>query len=267
MMSWNLPLPALPHSLSHPLSQHLSRLTLCVSALLSATAAQAQITSERIVGYVRDAATQRYLYTEVHQLQLNRDGAPRSGLSVYYDPQGQEIARKTLDYRAHRTVPVYKLEIPAQSYSEGISAVADEQVVLFKTSSARQEAKVPLPEGDIAGDSGFNQLIMDLWPRLQRGQTVRFRLIVAGRLTDYAFRARHAGEITYQQQAATRIRVEPDSVLRFLVDPIELVYDRSGRRLLSYLGVSNILDPSTGEVYRRVQITYGGPAPAEAKLP
>ncbi|MEK8087093.1 hypothetical protein WNB94_11780 [Aquabacterium sp. A3] len=238
-----------------------------VLALAALHPAHAQATSERIVGYVRDANTQRYLYTEVHQLQIGRDGAPVTGTTTYLDPQGQEMARKTVDYRSHRTVPVYRLELPAQGYSEGITEVGG-TVMMFKTSQrTRQEERLDMPEGHVAGDSGFNQLIMDLWPSLQRGQTVRFRLLVAGRLSDYAFRARHAGELTYLQQAATRIRVEPDSMLRFLVDPIDLIYDRSGRRLLHYAGVSNILNPATGEVYKRIDIQYGGEPPAEARLP
>lgn len=248
-----------------------SRISSVLVALtcLTALQAQAQAGPDRVVGQVRDPATQRVLYTEVHQLQLARDGSPRSGVTVYYDPQGQEIARKTVDYRQHRTVPVYRLELPAQGYSEGIAEVGRGEVLLFKNSTGkgREEERLPLPEGAVAGDSGFNQLIMDMWPQLQRGQMVRFRLIVAGRLTDYAFRARHDGELTHEQQAATRIRVEPDSVLRLLVDPIELIYDRSGRRLLRYVGVSNILNPATGEVYRRVEINYSNERSGDSKQP
>lgn len=255
--------------LSHPLHRYARQWIPLVMSLVMATPGQvhAQTTPERIVGYVRDAETQRYLYTEVHQLQIGRDGAPVTGTTTYLDPQGQEIARKTVDYRQHRTVPVYRLELPAQGYSEGISEVGA-SVMMFKSSQReRQEDRLKMPDGHVAGDSGFNQLIMDLWPQLQRGQMVRFRLIVAGRLGDYAFRARHAGELTHLQQAATRIRVEPDSMLRFLVDPIELIYDRSGRRLLHYAGVSNILNPETGEVYKSIDIRYGGEPPAEARLP
>ena len=76
----------------------------------------------RIIGYVTDADTQRYLYTEIHEQTLAPDGAVRQGLTTYHDAQGREIARKTLDYRNHRTVPVYRMDIPALRYAEGISA-------------------------------------------------------------------------------------------------------------------------------------------------
>lgn len=233
-------------------------LPVLISNALCLPTARAQSLNDQVVGQVRDASTQRPLYTEVHQLTLGRDGAVRAGTTVYYDTQGQEMARKSVDYRKHRTVPLYRLEVPALGYAEGIREVGA-NVLMFKGTGRDkppEEQRLPLPDGEVAADAGFNQLIMDMWPRLQRGQTVRFRLITAGRLTDYAFRARHDGDVMYQQQAATRIRVEPDSMLRFLVDPIELTYDRSGRHLLHYLGVSNILDPSTGEVYKRIEISY-----------
>jgi hypothetical protein len=53
------------------------------------------------------------------------------------------------------------------------------------------------------------------------------------------------------------VTVEPDSLLRWVVSPIELVYNMEGTRLLQYTGLSNVLDPATGQVYPRVQIQYG----------
>lgn len=252
-------------SAHRPMARALSLTVLLISALPLSTA-HAQTMNEQIVGYVRDATTNRHLYTEIHQLTLGRDGAVRTGNTVYIDAQGQEMARKTTDYRKHRTVPQYRMEMPALGYAEGIREVGT-TVVMFKDAGQdrqEEEERLKLPDGDVAADAGFNQLIMDAWPRLQRGQTIRFRLITAGRLTDYAFRARHDGDLMYEQQAATRVRVEPDSMLRLLTEPIELIYDRSGRRLLHYLGVSNVLDPSTGEVYKRIDISYSVSGPQRA---
>jgi hypothetical protein len=48
---------------------------------------------------------------------------------------------------------------------------------------------------------------------------------------------------------------------------LDLLYDPSTRRLLEYRGVSNILDPATGKVYKKVRISYSAKPPAEAKAP
>jgi hypothetical protein len=237
---------------------------LCASALLltslSAPAA-------RLLGFVRDAATQRYLYTEVHDLVLASDGAIQTSLTTYFDAQGKEMARKTLDFRANRTVPIYRLDVPAQGYAEGISALKP-QVMAFKLDQGKEERKAVSPdEGPVAADAGFNQLLLDLLPQIKAGETMRFNLIVAGRTQSYRFRARKLGDETLADTPAVRVLVEPDSMLRMVVAPIELVYDSKGTRLLSYKGVSNIIDPGTGQVFKKILITYGGAAPAEAMWP
>lgn len=223
--------------------------------------------AETVVGFARDAATQRFLYTEVHEFNRAADGKVLTVQTRYHDPQGREIARKSLDYRASRYIPLYKMEVPAQRYSEGIRSNAD-PVVVFKQDGEREEAKsLPRESGLEAADSGFNHLLMDQLPRLLQGETVSFRLIVAGQTDSFRFRARQVGETTFEQTPAVKLRVEPDSLLRLLVDPLELVYDRQGTRLISYRGVSNIIDPRTQQVYKQVVITYGGPVPPEARWP
>jgi hypothetical protein len=237
---------------------------LCAAALLCTSLSASAL---RLLGHARDAATQRYLYTEVHDIVPTADGVIQTALVTYYDAQGKEMARKTLDFRANRTVPVYRLDIPAQGYAEGLSTVRP-QVVAFKVDQGQEERKTVTPdEGPVAADAGFNQLLLDLLPQIKAGETVRFNLIVAGRTQSYRFRARKLGDETAAGVPAVRVRVEPDSMLRMVVAPIELVYDAKGTRLLSYLGVSNILDPATGQVFKKVLISYGGRTPAEARLP
>lgn len=222
--------------------------------------------AETVIGVARDANTQRLLYTEVHEFNRAPDGKVLTAQSRYLDAQGREIARKSLDYRTNRFIPIYKMEAPAQRYAEGIRSNAG-PVVVFKQDGDREEVVKSLARepGLEAADSGFNHLLMDQMPRLLQGETVSFRLIVAGQTDGFRFRARQVGELTVDQTPAVRLRVEPDSLLRLLVDPLELVYDRQGTRLISYRGVSNIIDPRTQQVYKQVVITYGGSAPAEAR--
>lgn len=231
--------------------------------LLATAGAQA----ETVLGFARDAGSQRFLYTEVHVFQRGPDGEVQTATSRYYDPQGREIATKSLDYRANRFIPIYRLEMPAQRYSEGIASNAD-PIVVFKQDqgkAARKSlARVP---GLEAADAGFNHLLLDQLPQLRQGETVSFQLIVAGNTDRYRFRARKVAEVQVEQEKGVQLRVEPDSLLRLLVDPIDIVYDAKGTRLLSYLGVSNILDPVSGQVYKRVSISYVGPVPPEARWP
>jgi hypothetical protein len=221
----------------------------------------------RVVGYVRDAATQRYLYTEVHVLNLGDDGAVQAGVTTYYDPQGREIARKTLDYRGNRTVPIYRMDMPALRYAEGISSNSPQALIFKRDKDEETRKALPLDDGPVAADAGFNQLLQDQLPAILQGDTVRFGLIVAGYANRFKFRAKKVGEPGPDGQTTLRVLVEPDSMLRMLVSPISLSYDIKSRRLLSYQGVSNIIDPDTAKVYKNISIVYGGTAPAEARLP
>jgi len=225
------------------------------------------VQAEVVLGFARDAGSQRFLYTEVHDFQRGPDGEVQTATTRYYDPQGREMARKSLDYRANRYIPIYKMEMPAQRYSEGISSNGD-AVVVFKQDQGKETRKSLARESGLeAADSGFNQLLLDQLPQLRKGESVSFKLIVAGNTDRYRFRARKVADVKVEQEAGVQLRVEPDSLLRLLVDPIDIVYDAKGTRLLSYVGVSNVIDPSTGQVYKQVRISYVGPVPPEARWP
>lgn len=238
-----------------------------VMALLALLFLSAQAEAARVVGYVRDTATQRYLYTEVHEQNLAPDGSVQTGVTTYFDAQGREIARKTLDYRGNRTVPIYRMDIPAARYAEGISN-NNPQALVFKRDGDKEERKaLPLDDGLVAADAGFNQLLQDQLDAIRKGDTVKFGLIVAGHTNRYGFRARKVEEQRVDGQTVLRVMVEPDSLLRLVVPAISLSYELRTKRLLSYQGLSNIIDPDTGKVYKQVSISYGGMPPADARLP
>jgi hypothetical protein len=225
----------------------------CLSVCLLVPAQAAKVT-----GQVRDASTQGLLYTEVHEQTLAADGSVQTALTTYLDPQGREIGRKVLDFRANRTVPRYRMDLPTQRYAEGITEVGSDVAVFKLDQGQEQRKRLPLAKGRVAADSGFNQLLLDQMPAIKAGETVAFVLIVPGKADQYQFRARKRSEPSPPSEAARlRVTVEPDSLLRWVVSPIELVYNMEGTRLLQYTGLSNVLDPATGQVYPRVQIQYG----------
>lgn len=225
------------------------------------------VQAETVLGFARDATSQRFLYTEVHEFKRGSDGEVQTATTRYYDPQGREMARKSLDYRANRYIPLYKTEMPAQRYSEGISGNGD-PVEVFKQDQGKETRKALARDSGLeAADSGFNHLLLDQLPQLRKGETVSFKLIVAGNTDRFRFRARKVADVQIEQEAGVQLRVEPDSLLRLLVNPIDIVYDAKGTRLLSYVGVSNVIDPSSGQVYKQVRISYAGPVPSEARWP
>lgn len=227
--------------------------------------AQAAPRGQRVVGVAQELGNGRFLYTEVHDQVLAADGAVVTALTTYHAADGREFARKTLDYRQNRSVPAFRLDQPLHRYSEGLRLMGD-QAEVFKVDQGKEKrSQVQLGGGLVAADSGFNQLLIDAMPRLRQGETLSFRLIVAGQTDQFRFRAKAIGEGRVEDEPALRLKVEPDSLLRWLVDPLELAYGLQPPRLLDYRGVSNILNPDTGEVYRKVRVSYPKELPAEAR--
>lgn len=223
----------------------------------------------RFHGYAYDLETRRYLYTEVHEQKI--EGERWLGGSItYIAPDGSLIGKKTMDFTQDPFIPLYRLELkPGGGYVEGISAIGADSIEMYRKGykdSAEKRKKVKRPEAT-AADSGFHSYIREHFAELMSGKKVRFTFGVAGNLDVYKFRARRIEDGTFENKPVVRFRVEPDTLLRLLVDALELSYDTEQRKLLEYRGVSNLHDPTTGDAYD-VRIIYPSTPPADApKLP
>lgn len=239
---------------------------LVVCALVAPTVAGAE--AVRFYGYATHLDNGKYLYTELHEQEVEA-GKVQTATISYFDAAGKLVAKKTLDYRQNRTIPIFRAESPEQGYVEALRSASGGKLDLLKVTREKgeQTKSLPMPKGAVAADSGFNHLIQDNLPKLLAGETVQFHLVVAGELDAFHFRAKKVRDESFEGAPAALLRVEPDSLLRFLVDPLDLVYGPATRTLLEYRGVSNILDPATSKVYKKVRISYSSKPPAEAKAP
>jgi hypothetical protein len=262
-------------SILAPARQRLPWARWAAIALLGSLGALSLAQAARVVGQVRDAKTQALLYTEIHDQALAPDGAVLSGVTTYQDPQGKTFARKTLDFRQHRSIPLFTLDVPGQRYSEGIRRLGPKAELFKRDGGEEQRELLTVREGLVAADEGFNQLLSDQLTALSKGETVNFTLLVAGSLDQFRFRAQAvSGKLAERGAAADAsgaklpplvVRVEPDSMLRMVVPSIVLSYDARTRFLLRYEGLSNIPNPATGKVFDRVRIDYAPPTIDGAK--
>lgn len=232
-------------------------------ALLVAGAAHADPQVLRFYGYAYDLKSGKYLYTEVYREEIEQ-GRWTSGHTSYYDAGGTRLGEKTLSFSSDPYIPLYTLDLPALGYSEGITAVGPDGVQLFRQFAGheRQTGTVPHVQ-PMAADSGFHSYLYDHMPELAAGVTLKFRFAAAGQLDSYGFRARKTGDTSYDGHAAILIKVEPDSLLRFLIEPLILTYDPQTRQLLEYRGISNVINPATGKPYN-ARIAYYSKPPADA---
>lgn len=243
----------------------MKKLCLAACLLLSGFAAQAQEDrTYRFYGYAYDRQSNGYLYTEVHA-QTVVDGRWSHGTIRYYAPDGSLLGSKTLDYSQNPYIPVYRMELPQQQYSEAIVSVKDG--VRMEHSDKGESAGKTLPlQPLMAADSGFHSLILDRFQELLDGKPLPFNFGVAGKLDVYKFRIRRIDDGSFEGQPTRRFLVEADSMLRLVAPSLELSYDTDGKRLLEYRGISNIRDPATGKGYA-TRIAYYDEPPADAPRP
>jgi hypothetical protein len=228
---------------------------------LSAVFADAQAETLRFYGYATDLKSGKYLYTEVHQQNVEGDRW-LGGTIRYYAPDGHSIADKKLDFSIDPYVPKYSLEIPKEGYVEAITAVSASSLTMEKTSHGKTESKMLDKKPNMAADAGFHSTIVAHFDELQAGKTVPFVLAVAGQLDSYKFRVKKTGDTTFDGQPAIKLIVEPDSLLRMVADPLLLTYSTT-KRLVEYRGISNMHDPASGDAYN-VRIVYPEKPPKDA---
>lgn len=226
-------------------------------------AAQADPQAMHFYGYAYDLATGKYLYTEVYR-ELVDNGRWISGHTGYYAADGSLLGEKTLSFTSDPYIPVYTLSLPGVGYLEGITKISPDGVDMVKDSRehGHQTATIPHTE-PMAADAGFHSFLYDHMPQLLAGQTVKFRFAVAGQLDAYGFRARKLGDTQFEGKPAVQLKVDPDSLLRFLVQPLILTYDPQTRQLLEYRGISNVMNPATGKPYN-ARIDYYSKPPDDA---
>ncbi len=240
---------------------------LALSSLSFASIAAAEPVREvRYLGYASEQSSGRYLYTEVHNHRY-QGGRWLSGKIRYVAPDGSLLGEKTLDFSADPYIPVSQYRLINPAYEERIVGVDKQGIRMEKLADGKLSRKTLPRVANQAADSGFNAWLVDRLDQLERGDTLSMRFAVIGQLDQYRFRVRSVGKTTVAGEPALRLRVEPDSLLRLLVSPLEVVYGLRSRELLQYRGVSNILDPDTGKAWS-VNISYRDkPAGTPSKLP
>lgn len=237
----------------------MSRFLLSICALLLSLPAAAS----GFYGYAFELESGKYLYTEVHQ-PVVEGGKEVSSTIRYYAPDGKEIGKKTLDYRADPYVPLFRFDLPGEGYAEAITANGKTIDMLKVSGKNKGEKRKSIEkEGFMAADSGFHHAVQDSLQKLLKGETISFRFAVAGQLDSFRFKISKVGDTTFEGKPAVSLLVQADSLLRYVAPDLELVYDPASKRLLEYKGVSNIHDPATGKAYN-VRIAYFSQPPADA---
>jgi hypothetical protein len=205
----------------------------------------------RGVAHSRDGSV---AYLEVHEVRL-LGGQVASAETRYTRADGSPIARLVSDYPPGSFAPDYEFRDLRTGALEAVRR-AEDGVRLVDGGRARVLA--PPRDLPLVAGQGLDRYARAHLDELARGEVLSVLLALPGRLDAFGFRLR--GE----RIASGRIRVhfEPSSLLlRLLAPSLEGEYDAATRRLVRYVGVSNIATEDGSPQQVEIAYAYAEPAP------
>ncbi len=217
-----------------------------IAAALIALACLPVIAAETWTGtaYLADGGAPAY--GEVHYLL----GDER--LVVYTCPDGNPFARKTIHEGSDAQAPDFSLRDARWGYREGMrgSGEAREAFVQRAPDQAEKSAPLDLPPDGVV-DAGFDAYVRRHWDALAHGDTLSFKFLVPSKRTFYAFNLRRFDASS--DAAHLTVRLSLGAWYAFLTPHFDVTYDRHTRRLLRFVGMSNIRDEKLKNLDVRIE--------------
>lgn len=217
-----------------------------VVAALTTNIAQAQTISLDYIGEAYDLEQpDKLLYREQHSLTQRRDNQgkliPVTRQVEYFSADGELIAEKTNQYPNAATQPDFILKDLRHNYSEQSEQLAKGWRLTLLENGTTSSKVIDDFDYELVIDAGFDDFIRKHWQALSAGKTVPFSFASVARQTSVNFEVEASNPERLQQPLKITMTLR-SSLLSWLLDPIELEYQRSTQRLLRYRGLSNIQD-------------------------
>ena len=212
------------------------------AAVLLATAPQV----ERFQGVAR-GSDGSVAYVETHEVRIS-GGSVTSAETRYDHPDGRTIARLVSAYVPGSFAPDYEF----QDLRTGAREAVRRDPNGVRLQDGDRDRLLPLPvDVPLVAGQGLDRYARAHLDELARGEVLEVSLALPGRLDAFGFRLR--GEKL--ASGLVRVRFEPTSFfLRILAPSLEGEYDPDTRRLVRYVGVSNVAAADGSP--QKVEIAY-----------
>lgn len=183
----------------------------------SASAGAHPWTTPLVLGKAYEKNTGEFLYSEQHFCSEQR----LLCTVEYSDGAGEVFAQKLLDFQQSSVGPA----------------------LVMSDYRNQKEISIPASQNDnLVIDAGFDNFVRNSWDELNDGKQISFPFLPAGFDKPLNMRALRSDKIDCEAEQLC-LDIEMDSwILAMIVDPIELSYLRSNKRLLHFSGISNIRD-------------------------
>jgi hypothetical protein len=95
---------------------------------------------------------------------------------------------------------------------------------------------------DLVADAGFDEFIRKQWTALVAGRSLPLDFAVPSRLRSLPFSLQRTGEAQVNGEKAWLFELRLDNWLAVFAPKIEVAYGKDSRRLLRFMGLSNLRD-------------------------
>lgn len=212
------------------------KIIVVLGAMLSLTAASA---AENYRGDAYALEDGRLLYRESHYL-FDADGMQQR-VVLYLCPDGRAFGRKTIRDEGDPQAPDFAMFDARTNYREGVRHKDGKREDYVQRGADQGEKSEPLQvSADGVIDAGFDVYVRKHWNELVQGKTLQLPFLVPSRGVFYTFKLASVADASTPQKLAVRLSL--GAWYAFLAPSIDVVYDRTTRRLLQFTGLSNIRD-------------------------
>jgi hypothetical protein len=105
-------------------------------------------------------------------------------------------------------------------------------------------------------DGGFDYFIRDNFDTVSSGEMIQGNFLLTNRLDYFRCRVQKIKEYKYNGRDSIQFSLRPENfIIRQIADTIFVTYDRKTKRLLEYVGISN-LQNNAGDDFPKVKIVF-----------
>ena len=204
-------------------------------------------------GSVDEKSGEQLLYRELHY--YSDDGLKHD--VVYQLPDGAELAKKTVDYQFGLTTPQFQQTNNLNGEFIAVDWQSDRLLMQYRELTG-DETQVQLvsPRDALVIAAGFDHFIRENWQALMDDQRLYFYCAVAARQQLVRLTVKKTDCSNRNKNDVCFEATIGNIFLRWLVDSIEVAYDRRQKQLTRFVGVGNITDQDGNSLVVDIRYRY-----------
>lgn len=206
-----------------------------------------------LIGTAKHIKTGEVLYIEKHEIASDEKGLNRMIQTEYQKPDGKVFASMKTDFQEDPFLP--KIDFADSRFSFLETQVYDKKLkklTLVKSENGKEISRKSLDVVDnMVSGQGFTNFIKVNFDAPEKSH-IKFNFVVLAKMDFYQFDILVKGS---EDKNAKKFQLSPGHLIfRLFLKPIEVSYDAKTKRILTYLGLSNIMTDEHKS--QEVLITY-----------